>query len=1539
MEKIAIIGFSCLFPDAKNPDEFWQNLIAQKDSTTSISIAELGVDPRIFFDPQKGKPDKFYSLKGAFIRNFKFDGKGYKLSADFLESLDNTFKWSLYTAQQALAHSGYLNSPEILAKCGVILGTLSLPTKYSNRLFSPIYQEALNAAIREVLDVPEFELTSLAGSNRVSAHNAMISGLPTAVISQALGLSHHHFGIDAACSSPQYAIRLASHYLWTHKTDLMLAGGVSASDPLFLRMLFSSIQGYPENNDISRPLDKSSRGLMTAEGSGMVVLKRYGDAVRDGDRIYATIAGNGLSNDGRGKHILSPNSKGQVLAFERAYTEAKIAPQQIDYVECHATGTLLGDTTEFQSMQEFFGKHQATPLIGSVKSNVGHLLTAAGAVGLIKVLLSMSKGVIPATIHVKDGMGVEGSAISRNQIVRSAKNWSGQDTVKRAAVSAFGFGGTNAHMILEQGMTSHVTQSPQPISPVAMAIVGMDGFFGCYDGLDALERCIYEGGQGFKPLPESRWYGLETQQDILKRYGFADGKPPLGAYIDTFEIDTLAYKIPPNELGKLNSQQLLMLKVADNALKDAKLTEGGNVAVLIATESEFSVHHLQQRWNLTWQLPEGLEKSGLVSHGQGVEELTAVIQDGIHPPVETGEFLSYISNVMASRISALWDFSGPSLTISAGENGVFKALEVAQHLLSTGEVEAVLVGAVDLAASLENVLLRSQAAQVNGGVHTLSFDGKSNGWLVGEGAGAIVLKRQDPHTQTHHRIYATIDAIALVQQPAPSHPLKTRLTRPDAKYVTQVCQQALQTAGVQPRDVEYLEVYASGDATENQAEITGLLAAYPGTGEKLTCAIGSIKANIGHAYGAGGMASLIKTALCLYYRYLPGTPQWSGVDDTNTLLGSNFYVNPESRPWFLGKDLRTRVAAINSMGIDGSYAHVILAEVEQTAPRPHTYLAQMPFQLFPIPGNSQADLIAGLQTLQTQLENSDSLPQVARNCFINYQNQPQAQYTLTILGRTLPELTREITAAFTGITKAFNTGEDWLTPQGSYFTPNPLGSSGGVAYVYPPALSSYIGIGRDLFRLFPQVHDDPALKSLYSLVADVSQLVFPRSLNKLTLRQLETLEKQLLDDSRAIFETDMTFAKLITLIIRDRFQVQPQFAFGYSLGETSMMAATGVWSDFSQGINAFHTSPLFGDRLSGAKNAVRDFWGLPRAESGTEDDFWSTYLLMAQKSEVEACLQGESQVYLTQINTPEEVVIAGASPACERVIKALGCNAFRAPFNHAIHCPPMRSEYGEIARLNSLPTQAVPSVKFYLSATYTNLNQPGQIIDPQLIGDSIGKGLTSTLDFPRLVNQVYADGARIFIETGSGNICSRWIDKNLENKPHIAIALNRRGADDHSSLLRALAKLVSHRVQLNLSELYTQTTTPSKTPSTKPVTIGGHRIIDQICNNNNRTHFSQIITPQIHPPISPLPESPQEKVMNNSFTPNESLEFGADSSKPTSITNPIPTHLQSLTQNNSRIHQTHTTFLKSRHEFSTQISEIIQLQLACAENLLKETRE
>lgn len=1535
MEKIAIIGLTCLLPDAKSPEDFWQNLIAGKDSKSlSITIEELGVDPKTFYDQVKGKVDKFYCLQGGYIRDFNFEPSEYNLPLNFLESLDNTFKWSLHAAKQAIQQSGYLGNESVLSKCGVVLGNLSTPTKFSHQFFNSIYNQPTELLIKKLLQQEDFHLPPLPTKAKPSPYNGLISSFPAALIARTFSLSSNYFCLDAACSSSFYAIKLASHYLWSHKADLMLAGAVSCAEPMTIRMGFSAIQAYPENGT-SCPFDKSSRGIITADGIGMVVLKRYSDAIRDGDKILATICGNGLSNDGRGKHLLSPNSKGQTLAFERAYNEAQISPKAIDYLECHATGTLLGDTTELNSIETFFGQHQATPLLGAAKANVGHLLSAAGMVSLTKVILSMSHDIIPPTINITEPLSSENGVIPAEQFVRTATAWPNKSPIKCAAISAFGFGGSNSHLILEQGgtpesMNSFGSKSPEPVHLIKTAIVGMDAFFGGCDGLDAFEYSIYNGIQHFIPLPPDRWQGIEAQENLLKEYKFADASAPTGAYIKDFEIDTIACKIPPNEVEKLNPQHILMLKVANRAIQDAGLKEGGNVAVIIAADTELSAHGMCQRWYLPWQLEEGLLAKKISLSAEQIAQLETLVKDRIAKPAESTRSLSYTSNIMGSRISALWNFNGPSFTVTAGENSAFKALEVAQMLLSTAEVDAVVVGAVDLAGGLENVWLQNQFAKINTGVNTLSYDQLCNGWSVGEGAGAVVLSRYDIAKQNGDRIYAVIDAISFTHQNSIQSKLNNDLPIPNAKAVNQACQQAFNIAGIQPTDVNYLEVFGSGIPQQDEAEIIGLLQAYSNGGNGLNCALGSVKANIGHTFAASGIASLIKTALCLYHRYIPATPKWSGVKKPEDWQGSPFYVAPESRAWPLSEAATRRVATINGMGVDGTCTHLILSEEPGQKGHNSKFLQQKPFYLFPLAADDRSELLEQIRDLQETVENCSSLSAAASLTFATFKQCQEAKYAIAILGHDKKELAREIGSAWKGVNNAFEHGEDWKTPLGSYFTAKPLGEKGAIAYVYPSAASSFLGIGRDLLRLFPRLYerDDSSIKNLNSLFTNIDKLLYPRSLNKLSTKQLEALEKQFLENSVTLFETEITIASIYTLVMRDILQVQPNFVFGYSMGEISMMIAQGVWSNLQHGINALSSSPLFTNKLSGPKNAVREHWGLPITTVLSNKAFWSTYVLRATPPQVRECIKHENRVYLTQINTPEEVLIAGDTQVCQRVIKTLGCDALSVSLGFVMHCEAMHSEYDELVNLNTYPVENIPrDIVFYSASEYAPI-----AIESRTTAHSTAKVLCKQVDFPRLVNQVYKDGARIFIELGAGNSCSRWIDKILNPKEHITVAFNRRGMDDHTSIIKALATLLSHRVSLDLSSLYSQSKeifTPVKS-MTKTITLGGPRIFDTVLTEENRKLFKNTSGHLMQQADDDLTVNTQQSCNTpEMYQAMSASSFDRTANKPNSLEQYSP-----LIHQNSRIHKSHATFLKTRQESIQQISEIIQLGIACAENLL-----
>ena len=442
--QIAVIGMSGLFPGSSDLSTFWENLMNEKDLTSLATQADFGEDPRHFYEDNKGKVDKCYSTRGGYIRNFTFDPSGYDIDEATLIGQDKLYQWSLHVAKEALVDSGYYQKREVLKKCGLVLGNLSFPTAASHAELANWYNGAVADHLKSILNDPSF---SLSKHNDQSVDTSIIAP-PSENICDGLGLGGGHYALDAACATSLYAIKLACDELIMGKNDLMLAGAVCASDQLFIHMGFSIFHAYAGHNQSFAPFDSNSGGLVSSEGAGMVVLKRLSDAEADGDTILGVISGVGLSNDGKGKFLLSPNPKGQQLAFERAYSDYALNPSETSYIECHATGTPLGDQTELNSISDYFALHQTKPLLGSVKSNMGHLLTAAGLTGLFKVLLSFKHECIPPSIHLNEPISAENGWIKDEHMIRDHTRWNGH----QAGVNSFGFGGTNAHLVIQNMM-------------------------------------------------------------------------------------------------------------------------------------------------------------------------------------------------------------------------------------------------------------------------------------------------------------------------------------------------------------------------------------------------------------------------------------------------------------------------------------------------------------------------------------------------------------------------------------------------------------------------------------------------------------------------------------------------------------------------------------------------------------------------------------------------------------------------------------------------------------------------------------------------------------------------------------------------------------------------------------------------------------------------------------------------------------------------------------------------------------------------------
>jgi PfaB family protein len=737
-----------------------------------------------------------------------------------------------------------------------------------------------------------------------------------------------------------------------------------------------------------------------------------------------------------------------------------------------------------------------------------------------------------------------------------------------------------------------------------------------------------------------------------------------------------------------------------------------------------------------------------------------------------------------------WEWAAHSLDFSGAANPAAAMLQEAARLLANGQARAVVTTA---ACGLPALAERAPG---------FGFDRSLHGWRVGTGGGALVWTLPDVAQAASLQVYALVDGLA---GPAAGFPRSTGEARlpgaPSLDLVRSACQEVLARVGGLPERVGYVEAFASGVDALDGIEISGMIQAYRAPNADLHTALGSAQAQTGYLGAAAGLASLSQAALCVYHRVFPGAPGWSAPKLPALWRGAPFFVPADSRPWFQPRG-SARLAAVNLPGRDGAFSQVLLREALDVgaggnAPgvvdvHPNAALAEGDGYLFPLTGAGMADLQKALDDIQRQVLFADSLGAVSAALCQEAAGQAGAPFALAVVGRTPEEIIREVALAQKALPGAFSSGSEWQTPLGSTFTARPVGREGEVALVYPGAFSAYPGVGKDLFWLFPALH-----AHMEQISADVGQvlrerLLYPRSLAAASTADTAALESALLADPVAMLVSGSALAVLYTRVLRECLGIRPAAAFGYSLGETAMLYASGVWGQGDAAAARLADSPVFRERLAGPRQAIREFWG---GSNGASVDVpqWANFLLMAAPEKVQRALEAEKNVYLTHINTPRQVVIGGDPLACRRVAEAIGCASLQAPFDYALHCLPMRSEFDALAYLHDWPVDGDPGLRLYTAA-----NDAPLPLQQEHIATSLAHMLTSPLDFPRLVRRVYQDGARIFLEAGAGSNCARWIDESLNGLPHLALSMNRRGSDDRSTLVRVLARLHSHRVPVRL---------------------------------------------------------------------------------------------------------------------------------------------
>ena len=457
---IAVIGLSAIFADAKNVEEFWTNIVQAKDSIKEVPASRWLIED--YYDADMSAPDKTYCKRGGFLPEIDFNPMEFGLPPNILEVTDASQLLGLVAARDAFEDAGYGRqstkfTKAVKEKTGVLLGVgggQKLITPLIARLQYPIWERALRASGVAESDIPRIVdkmKKAYVGWNE-NSFPGLLGNVISGRITNRFDLGGINSVVDAACAASLSAIKMALSELVEGRCDMMLTGGVDTDNSPFMYMSFSKTPAFSKSGNIS-PFSDKADGMLIGEGMGMLVLKRLADAERDGDHIYSVITGVGTSSDGRFKSVYAPRPSGQALAMNRAYEDAGYAPSTVGLLEAHGTGTGAGDPTEFTSMNMVFGADNPQKqhiALGSVKSQIGHTKSAAGAAGMVKAVLALHHKVLPPTINVEQPnrkFDIENSPIYINTETRP---WFRGAHPRRAGVSAFGFGGINVHITMEE---------------------------------------------------------------------------------------------------------------------------------------------------------------------------------------------------------------------------------------------------------------------------------------------------------------------------------------------------------------------------------------------------------------------------------------------------------------------------------------------------------------------------------------------------------------------------------------------------------------------------------------------------------------------------------------------------------------------------------------------------------------------------------------------------------------------------------------------------------------------------------------------------------------------------------------------------------------------------------------------------------------------------------------------------------------------------------------------------------------------------------
>ncbi|HZI03453.1 MAG TPA: beta-ketoacyl synthase N-terminal-like domain-containing protein, partial [Archangium sp.] len=1330
-DAIAVVGLGCVLPNALRVSDFWASV-----STGRVSLSKVpsrAWDHSLYFHPDRTMPDRAHAELGGFINDFVFDWRKYKVTpAD--AQLVNPFQWLILEAgTQALSEVRVLPRDTT----GIILGATSLgwqrdsgmhirledmldavrATDEFNALPTTRQQEVLEVTAQRVRS----RLKECSDDNVVGSSASVAAGR----INMQFDLKGLHYSVDAGYSSSLAALDLAVRGLRDGEFDLAVAGGASEMLTPLEFIAFSKLGGLSHKGHV-RPFSDECDGTLLGEGVTLFALKRLEDAERDGETIYAVLRGVGGSSDGRGKSLVAPRREGQALSMRRALEDAGVEANSIQYVECHATGTPVGDVSEVQALASVYAGTPGSIALGSVKANIGHLRAGAGGAGLLKAVLSLHHGQIPpqpGVERINPKLELERTPF---YIPRKAQAFR-TGALPRAAVSSFSFGGNNFHAVLEAwqpgGERKPTRRRPQQ---EPLAIVGMGGMFPGAPNIESLWKRLLEGHDATREVPKDRWK--------VERYHHTDRKDrtytKLGCWLDEMPTPTMEMRIPPAAWASLDPSHVVTLLSAEQALQDAGYSpdkwDRDRVALALGFLPYQGIKFLADtrvRWaEFARDLRETLEKSGLPEELRGaiLRNAEERYKAGL-PPISEDSLTGYLGSLNAGRISALYDFHGPHMVMDSACASSLAALHGAWKLLQHREADVVLTGGVwaDMSPEFYIAGCRFNALSAKG---SQPFNAQADGFVPGEGAGILVVKRLSDAERDKDRIHSVIRSVA------GSSDGKGRSVLPPSEMgETLAMRRALSAANVHPASVDYVECHGTGTALGDVVETKSTHNAYS-EGRTRPILIGSVKSNIGHLNAAAGAAGMIKVTRAMQARVIPRSLK---SEPLNPKIPQGIEVVTDNREWPAPAGGAPRRAGVSSFGVGGSNFHAILEEYKGPPSRPEKKEgepAQGDPKLVAVAG---ADISACLEQLHALCEQQGPLEDTRHTL--------EGPWRVAITARTREELRKKRDF----LRKTVEAGGD----------PEPLGQSGifaagpdaplrgaKVAITFPGQGGQYANMLRPLARAYPVV-----ARTLEEADRVYLRLTGRTLTSSFYTEDAKNYRQNDEDIHAAVFLVNVALYRLLVA-----HGIHADLLIGQSAGELAALVAAGSLT-LEEGLRAIHSRTMavlemptedpgqMAALACPSEQVPSLIEGLPGYATLAADNGPRACIVSADRNAlpglVERCTaQGIECTMLAVSHGYHSELIGAARPAYDQVLRGL---AFRAPAVRLISTIDA-ADYGD-RTLREYPS--------FLTS---------QFVEPVRLRQAIG--------------EAHRQGARIFIEAGPKWSLTQFTREILKGKQHGAIA-------------------------------------------------------------------------------------------------------------------------------------------------------------------------